>query len=235
MALVVRTDTFSDGFHPWHGVGEVQLPNGWDIIWVQDTEGKLVRPEAQPELDNPYSDPASPKLCHRHATFDAALIRTYQVTIGKSIQASAFGRLYSAPDHAGMGQRIGIDPLAVDPPSLDYDHIVWGDWYSQYMDEYDEDLWQRSACTAVSQANKVVIYLQIRADYAKNVVAGWWDDFTLTWNDYEVPQPGDGCLQLIREYAEQIQVATAKIYEIVEQMDATLQRASDALKELQGK
>jgi hypothetical protein len=188
----VFSSSFSEGFYDYNGIGELTCPYGWTPSWVQGPGGgKLHRPEYDSK-DRARSQPEvrtgryAANFFTVYATHDGCLYRKFRVGAGKLVRAKIWcmGVSHSKSGRdGGHGMRIGIDPEGGD------NHlgmgVVYGDYWSSYMEEYEERKWKLIEVETVSVTDEITVFLHAKCDYAADINASHWDDFVLEVGEVE--------------------------------------------------
>ena len=181
--ITLNDDGFEKGFYPFNGVSELECPNGWAPDWVRATadnkDGINVRPEIKPKYQTPEvrTGKWSVSIHTREATHQAVLLKQFSAEPGRYHTASVFAMgVTGKKGGCGHGMRIGIDPTG----KCDFraESVVWSDWYSQYMDSWEDRKWVDLAVTAVAANQTITVFLWSSNDYPKDAFAHF-DDFKL--------------------------------------------------------
>ena len=77
--------------------------------------------------------------------------------------------------------QIGIDPTGGTDHTAQ--SVVYGEWWSSYMDEWKEREWYHATTEAVSQSDVITVFMHSKSDYASDISASHWDDFALELGD----------------------------------------------------
>jgi hypothetical protein len=185
--------SFDEGFYDYQGIRELTCPNGWTPRWVQGTKpGKNHRPEydskdhkrGQPEV---LTGRYAANFFTVHATHDACLYAKFRVGAGKGVRAGVWSMNVTRDrdgSDGGHGMQIGIDPTG------GTDHtsptVVYGDWWSSYMDEWKSREWHQVTVDAISETDEITVFLRSKCDFPVDINASHWDDFVL-----EIGQPDE--------------------------------------------
>jgi hypothetical protein len=188
--------SFEEGFYDYEGIGELTCPNGWTPKWVQGTTpGRLHRPEydakdrdiGQPEV---RTGRYAANFFTVHATHDGCLFRKFSVGAGKLVRASVWCMNVTRDKQGGSGghgMQIGIDPTGGEDHTAE--SVVYGDWWSSYMDEWEEREWIKVTTEAISQADEISVFLRAKCDFPVDINASHWDDFVLEVGEAPPPPP----------------------------------------------
>jgi len=194
----LHEDSFESGFFPWQGTSELEVPYSWMPLWDQGTEaetseGFLVRPEYKPKwrgngaTEIRTGDWAA-SIHVREATHKGVLVRQFEAEPGKIHRPSVWCMGVDDPaGKSGHGMRIGIDPTG----QLDFQsaRVVWSDWYSQYMDEWQDRQWWRLLVDVEALNDRITVFLWSSNDYRESAFTHF-DDFLLeVEGDAEQPEP----------------------------------------------
>jgi hypothetical protein len=115
-----------------------------------------------------------------HATHDACLYRKFRVGTGKGVRASVWCMNVTHDQDGttgGHGMRVGIDPTGGEDHTAD--SVVYGDYWSSYMDGWKEREWRQVDVETVSQGDEITVFLHARCDFPVDINASHWDDFSL--------------------------------------------------------
>lgn len=181
--ITLNEDGFEKGFYPFNGVSELECPNGWAPDWKRATDGDEdginVRPEIKPKYQTPEvrTGKWSVSIHTREATHHAVLLKQFSAEPGRYHTASIYAAGVTGPKgKSGHGMRIGIDPTG--EVNAWGESVVWSDWYSQYMDSWEDRKWVDLAVTAVAENQTITVFLWSSNDYPKDAFAHF-DDFKL--------------------------------------------------------
>jgi len=188
--------SFDGGFYDYQGIGELTCPNGWAPRWVQGTEpGRNHRPEydakdrklGQPEV---RTGRYAANFFTVHATHDGCLYTKFWAGTGRGVRASVWCMNITRDQdgsHGGHGMQIGIDPTGGTDHTAE--SVLYGDWWSSYMDEWKEGEWHQVTVDAVSQADEITVFLHSKCDFPVDISASHWDDFELQVGEPDEVQP----------------------------------------------
>jgi hypothetical protein len=189
--------SFAEGFYDYQGIGELTCPNGWTPAWIQGPgNGVLHRPEydakdkekGQPEV---RTGRFAANFFTVYATHDGCLYARFRIGKGRRVRASIWCMNVTnsaSGQDGGHGMRVGIDPSGGRDHTSD--DVVYGEWWSSYMDEWVERKWQMVTTETVSQTDEITVFLHAKCDYAADINASHWDDFVLEVGEVEAaPTP----------------------------------------------
>jgi hypothetical protein len=186
----VYRSSFGDGFYDYQGIGELTCPKGWTPTWLPSTgQGVLHRPEFDAKDRHlGHSEVRNGRYAANFftvfATHDAALYRRFRIGAGKGIRASVWCMNVTRDSHGrpgGHGMQIGIDPTG----GIDHtaESVVYGDYWSSYMEGWKEREWRQVDTETVSQSDDITVFLRARCDYKVEINASHWDDFVIEVGD----------------------------------------------------
>jgi len=226
MWSIVHQNNCELGFYDQGGAGELTIPVGTHIIWVQGTEeGKFPRPEmdfkdrqTQSEV---YEGRYSASGSYRFARGRYFLVtdRIY-VDPSKLVKGScAYMQVF---DGGAGGGRLGIvngdgpwaDPGArsKDPSEGDVS-TQWGQWLGTYAPALPNRKWEILKTPAIQPLEGFVrLVMQFNVDFAGKSTAGHWDSIVLeqVWEDEPPPEETDYEL-MVEACLEALEIVAARI------------------------
>jgi len=195
---VVYQNGCERGFYDQDGTGELTVPNGTHVIWVQgDSPGVFPRPEMdfkdaeiQPEV---FQGRFSASGSYRHAQGRYYLV-SEKIFVDPSHLVRASCAYMHVFDGGGGGARIGIVNgdgawAAPGPITDDVGTADWGAWEGTYGDSpLPNREWVALKSPAIEPREGYVrMVMQFNADHATPSSAGHWDVFTL---EQDLPESG---------------------------------------------
>lgn len=195
------------GFYDQEGVGELTVPVGTKVHWLQGSvQGNFNRVEAdaktrpQPEV---YEGIRSAALMWRSSTGSAALVSDkIYVEAGKPVRGSSMYQ--HVIDGGNGGARMGIvvgsasDPFSAGryswpktgPSPFESTAIAWGGWQSTYA-KLANRVWARLETPEIVPSGDYIRFIcQFNTDDRANSSAGIFDVMTIEqYTDSAAPQP----------------------------------------------
>lgn len=197
MQTVFRS-SFEEGSYDYQGILQLTCPTGWTPRWIDGSaSGILHRPEYEvkdQERGHPETRTGrfSASFYTVFATHDACLYRKFRVSADKLVRASVWAMNVSnsrGGRDGGHGMRIGIDPAGGEDHTAPA--VIYGDWWSSYMPDWQEREWHELAVETTADAEVITVFLHAKCDYAADINASYWDDFQLQVGDADPEPPAD--------------------------------------------
>jgi len=186
-------DGFEDGFYNQDGIGPLRIPKQWRAIWWEGNRdtGRGVKYFNRPEYAQKYQTQEvqwgdyCANVFGASKVHNAVLMRGFNIGSGKQVSAEVMSMIVGNKGN-GHEMRIGIDPSG----GLDMDSagIVWGGWYSTFMDQFVERAWVRQTVATESEGDWVTVFLHSRNIYYDVWSHAHWDEFVLTYEG-DTPTP----------------------------------------------
>ena len=70
--------------------------------------------------------------------------------------------------------------------------VVYGDWWSSYMPDWQEREWHELAVETTARAEVITVFLHAKCDDAADINASYWDDFQMQVGSLDSERPADG-------------------------------------------
>ena len=189
-------DGFEDGFYNQNGIGPIRIPKEWVAAWWDgdhDTDRGVQffrRPEYAEKYQTRevYAGDYAANVFAASSVHNAVLMRGFNIGSGRLLTAEVMSMIVGNKG-SGHEMRIGVSPAG----GVDWEDssVVWGGWYSTFMDEFEDRAWVRQFVTTRSTGDWVTVILHSRNVYYNVWSHAHWDEFVLTCesDDPEPPEP----------------------------------------------
>ncbi len=194
----VFQSSFEGGSYDYQGIPQLTCPTGWTPRWVDGSaSGVLHRPEYDVKDQERGHRETRTGRCSASfytvfATHDACLYRKFRVAPEVLVRANVWAMNVSnsrGGRDGGHGMRIGIDPMGGEDHTAS--SVVYGDWWSSYMPDWQEREWRELSVETMAGAEVVTVFLHAKCDFAADINASYWDDFQLLVGDADPVPPAD--------------------------------------------